>query len=177
MLEHCLREHPCLSIPAPPTLQMVDRLDADAIPAQVCGNSYAALHKVVAKALFRCALTGGSSSWADTDGLPRPSAPAWCRPFQQRWRASSCCAPWLAVVQGARGGQVEGRDHPGEVNQGVSLTLPVHAAALPCSCGAAALLPVVTQLCVTAHSRLRILRCFTELECSTSAGPGPLRHA
>lgn len=35
---------------------MVDRLDADAIPAQVCGNSYAALHKVVAKALFRCVM-------------------------------------------------------------------------------------------------------------------------
>jgi len=34
---------------------MVDRLDADAIPQQVCGNSYVALHKVVAKALFRWA--------------------------------------------------------------------------------------------------------------------------
>lgn len=43
-------------------LQMVDRLDADAIPAQVCGNSYAALHKVVAKALFRCAQATGTCS-------------------------------------------------------------------------------------------------------------------
>lgn len=33
---------------------MVDRLDADAIPQQVCSNSYSALHKMVAKALFRC---------------------------------------------------------------------------------------------------------------------------
>ncbi|KAL4430736.1 hypothetical protein ABPG75_005992 [Micractinium tetrahymenae] len=39
-------------------MQMVDRLDADAIPAQVCGNSYAALHKVVAKALFRAHVEG-----------------------------------------------------------------------------------------------------------------------
>jgi hypothetical protein len=32
---------------------MVDRLDADAIPQQVCSNSYQQLHKMVAKALFR----------------------------------------------------------------------------------------------------------------------------
>lgn len=35
---------------------MVDRLDADMIPQQVCSNSYASLHKMVAKALFRQAV-------------------------------------------------------------------------------------------------------------------------
>ncbi|PRW58251.1 5 -nucleotidase domain-containing 4 isoform X1 isoform A [Chlorella sorokiniana] len=39
-------------------MQMVDRLDADMIPQQVCSNSYAALHKMVAKALFRAHVEG-----------------------------------------------------------------------------------------------------------------------
>ena len=43
----------CLPSHLPALLQMVDRLDADAIPQQVCSNSYGALHKMVAKALFR----------------------------------------------------------------------------------------------------------------------------
>ncbi|EFN59339.1 hypothetical protein CHLNCDRAFT_56697 [Chlorella variabilis] len=39
-------------------MQMVDRLDADAIPQQVCSNSYHQLHKMVAKALFRAHVEG-----------------------------------------------------------------------------------------------------------------------
>lgn len=50
---HYLPSPACLPPPFISPLQMVDRLDADAIPQQVCSNSYGALHKMVAKALFR----------------------------------------------------------------------------------------------------------------------------
>ncbi|KAI3433722.1 hypothetical protein D9Q98_003530 [Chlorella vulgaris] len=39
-------------------MQMVDRLDDDAIPQQVCSNSYQQLHKMVSKALFRAHVEG-----------------------------------------------------------------------------------------------------------------------
>jgi hypothetical protein len=42
-----------LLLPPPCLPQMVDRLDDDAIPQQVCSNSYQQLHKMVSKALFR----------------------------------------------------------------------------------------------------------------------------
>ena len=37
---------------------MVDRLDAGAIPHQVCSSSYLSLHKLTAKALFRAHVEG-----------------------------------------------------------------------------------------------------------------------
>lgn len=49
--------------------QMVDRLDQGAIPSNVCQLSYSALHKLVAKALFRAHVegklkVGGAVVWA-----------------------------------------------------------------------------------------------------------------
>ena len=39
-------------------LQMVERLDEGSIPNNVCPTSYSALHKLVAKALFRAHVEG-----------------------------------------------------------------------------------------------------------------------
>ena len=92
----------CTAVP-----QMVDRLDADAIPQQVCSNSYHQLHKMVAKALFR---------WGPAWGLAgMPCGHAGGTEAALPGRRACISPPWnppntlpVPCRQGSRGGQAEG---------------------------------------------------------------------
>ena len=70
---------------------MVDRLDQGAIPSNVCQLSYSALHKLVAKALFR----------AHVEGKLKVGAP-----IIDRGACTALLAGWL-VLGGWAGGCVE----------------------------------------------------------------------